>query len=593
MKLGRAFLASILVVTACGAPATPPPNAAPAPSAPPAPSSVAPVASTDAAPPSDDAAIAAAAQAYVDLVVANSPEEATALGIHTRDTELEDRSLAGFEAAIAREEKMLASLRTRFAHPNASRASRTDLALITHALDVDIRTRRERRAVETLPTDYLGPLQAIFLMIAREYAPGPERAKNVLARLEKIPGVVAAAKVNLKNPPRVWTQVGIEQSKAAGAFFDDVRPFLEEALKEDRPRVDKALKLARQAYADYATFLEKDLLPRSNGNFAAGRAYFDFLLHEGYFLDEDADAVLAIGKRLFDDTDAKMTEVARRIDPKAKGWPAVTAKLKGNHPTAQDLLPSYRRELARARAFLVQKDVVAFPPGDDCEVMATPPFERSTITAAYDAAPPFDTKTTKGFFFVTPVDLTLSKDKQEQMLRENDHGDQVDTTVHEAYPGHHLQLSFSRLHPSIARKAESSNLFSEGWALYSEELLNELGYYTDEERLIQLEWTLVRAARVLIDVGLHTQGMTFDEAVAILTGRVHLERELALSEVKRYTSTPTQPLSYLIGREMIFKLRDRYKQREGDKYTLKRFHTEVLAHGTIAPGLIGQEIFEP
>jgi uncharacterized protein (DUF885 family) len=127
--------------------------------------------------------------------------------------------------------------------------------------------------------------------------------------------------------------------------------------------------------------------------------------------------------------------------------------------------------------------------------------------------------------------------------------------------------------------------------------MSELGYYTDEERLMQLEWTLVRAARVMIDVGLHTRGMTFDDAVKMLTGRVHLERELALSEVKRYTMTPTQPLSYLVGRERIVAMRERFKQRatahpESGAFSLKAFHTEVLSHGTIAPGLVEREMFE-
>jgi uncharacterized protein (DUF885 family) len=121
--------------------------------------------------------------------------------------------------------------------------------------------------------------------------------------------------------------------------------------------------------------------------------------------------------------------------------------------------------------------------------------------------------------------------------------------------------------------------------------MSVLGYYTDEERLMQLEWTLVRAARVVIDVGLHTRGMTFDEAVKILTDKVHLEQTLALSEVKRYTMSPTQPLAYLVGREAIFRIRERYKDREGPKYTLRGFHTEVLSHGTIAPGLIAREMF--
>jgi uncharacterized protein (DUF885 family) len=225
-------------------------------------------------------------------------------------------------------------------------------------------------------------------------------------------------------------------------------------------------------------------------------------------------------------------------------------------------------------------------------VVDTPEFERTTITAAYDEPPPFDS-VTKGLFFVTPVDRSLPAREQEEMLRENDWGDIVNTSVHEAYPGHHLQLSFARRHPSPIRKASAPAILEEGWALYCEELMAELGYYTDEQRLMQLEWTLVRAARILIDVGLHTRGMTFDEAVLVLTDKVHLEHELAVSEVKRYTMSPTQPLSYLVGREMIFRLRDRYKEREKERFTLKRFHAEILSRGGIAPGLIGQEMFEP
>ena len=122
--------------------------------------------------------------------------------------------------------------------------------------------------------------------------------------------------------------------------------------------------------------------------------------------------------------------------------------------------------------------------------------------------------------------------------------------------------------------------------------MGELGYYTDEERLMQLEWTLVRAARVLIDVGLHTRGMTFEQGVAMLTDQVHLERELALNEVKRYTMTPTQPLSYLVGRERILAMRERFKQTAGEAFTLEAFHAAVLSHGTIAPGLVEREMFQ-
>lgn len=555
----------------------------------------APVVVVDAAPPPpenpDDEAIAKAEKDFVDLVARTWPETATTLGLHDKDDELDPRDQKAWDKALDDEDRMLADLRERFKAPKASKTARIDLEIMEHWLALNVRYARTTRPLQRFPSIYNSSLNALFLMTARDYAPAEVRAKNVVARLEKIPGVISAAKQNLLNPPKVWTQVGIEEAKAAKSFFDDIKPFLVKSLPNDKPRVEAALKNATKAYDDYAKFLVTDVMKRSNGGFAAGRELFDFMLREDFGIDENADQILATGKKVFAETEAQLTEVSRRIDPKAKGWPDVIKTLKGNHPKAEDLLSAYRTEVLRAKKFLADKDAIAFPPGDDLDVIDTPPFQRSTVTAAYDQPPPFD-KVTKGFFFVTPVDKTLSKSKQEEMLRESDHGDLVDTSVHEAYPGHHLQLSFARIHPSPARRVSSPSVFSEGWALYSEELMNELGYYTDEERMLQLEWTLVRAARIILDVGLHTQNMSFDDAVKLLTDKVHLEHELAVSEVKRYTTSPTQPSSYLIGREAIFKIRERYKAKMGDTYSLKAFHTEALSHGTIAPGMLAREMFE-
>jgi uncharacterized protein (DUF885 family) len=558
---------------------------------PPAPVILLPVAGALAEDTRDDADIARAGRDYIDLIVAISPERATTLGLHARDKDLDDRTLAGFESDLAREDKMLADLRARFPSPHGSRSARTDLSILEHALAVDVRVKRERRPLENQPDVYEAPLDALFVMTARDYAPPAERANAVLARLEKIPLVVRAARANLKHPPKVWTEIAIEKAAGAKTFLDEARPELLAALPGEQARVDKALGIARDAYAAFATFLQKDVLPRSTGNYAAGAELFGFMLKEGYFLDESADDLAKLGQRVLEETKSQMGALAHKMDPSVSDWPEITARVKANHPKAAELRAAYKSEVLRARAFLVAHDVVPFPANDVCDVIDTPPFQRSTITAAYDEPPPFD-KGTRGFFFVTPVDLTLSAEKQEEMLRENDHGDMVDTAVHETYPGHHLQISFERLYPSVVRKVTATSLFEEGWALYAEELMSELGYYTDEERMMQLEWTLVRAARVLIDVGLHTRGMTFDEAVAILTDTVHLEKELALSEVKRYTEEPTQPLSYLVGREMIRKLRERYEQQEKERFTLKRFHADVLSRGGIVPGLLAEEMFE-
>jgi uncharacterized protein (DUF885 family) len=546
----------------------------------------------------DDAAIAKATQDYVELIVSISPETGTALGDHSRDSDLDAYTLEGDAAGVAREQAMLDDLRARLASPRASRTAQTDLALIESALSVDIRLRRDLRPLQRNPATYVAPMNAIFLQASREYTPAADRARASLDRIEKIPAALAPARTNLQAPPAVWVEVAIEQARSAGEFFDGERSFLVGALPDQKARIDVALGAARKAYADLAKVLEHDVLPHATKDFAAGRGLFEFLLRDGYFLSDSPDTLYDLGRRVFDATSAEMDVVARRIDPKAKGWPEVTRTLKAHHPTAEDLVPSYRREVDRARRFLQDRDVVPLPPGDDCKVEETPPFLRNVLTASYEAAPPLD-PVTRGFFYVTPVDRKLARPRQEQMLRENDHGDQVDTVVHETYPGHHLQLSFARGNPSMMRKLADakrallpgSNLFAEGWGLYSEQLMGELGYYTDEERLMQLEWTLVRAARVTIDVGLHTRGMSFDEAVRTLTDQVHLEHELAVSEVKRYTMHPTQPLSYLVGRERIFAMRERYKQQQGSAFSLKAFHTELLSHGDIAPGLVEREMF--
>jgi uncharacterized protein (DUF885 family) len=596
----RPLLALSLLVALAAACGPPPEN--PARPAPPLrPTPVAPEKKPDvkqADPHADDAAIEKAGHDFVDLLAEISPETATELGLHQHDDELDDRSVAGFEKNVAREEKMLADLKARFANPRASRAELTDLEIMEHTLAVDVRMKRAEDPLRRKPDTYTEPMNAIFLMTARDYAPAAVRAENALARIEKIPAQLAEAKKNLVPPPgptqrwapKVWTQVGIESADGAKQFFDDERAPLEQALPAEKVRIDEALRAAQKAYADYTHFLAKTVLPHGKSDFAAGPELFDFLLKQDFFLTESASDLVAMGHRIFDRTESQMTALAKKIDPKAKGWPEVVAKVKSHHPTAKGLIPSYRKELARARQFLVDKDVVTLPPGDDCEVIETPPFQRSTVTAAYDQPPPFD-HVTKGFFFVTPVDTKASKSVQEAMLRENDHGDEVDTATHEAYPGHHLQLSIARRNPSVVRKATGPSIFAEGWALYAEELMAELGMYSDEERMMQLEWTLVRASRILIDVGLHTQGMTFDQAVAFLTDKVHLERPLAVSEVKRYTETPTQPSSYLVGREKIMALRERAKKEWGKGFTLKRFHDELLSHGTIAPGLIEREMF--
>ena len=576
----RAIAVAGIVVAAGCAPAAQAPVAAPLPAA----SSEGATASSDSA----DRAVAALADRYLALLVENSPEHATSLGIHDQDARLDDRTPAGFEAALAREERFLDELERVTFEGKPSRSAEIDLSLLRRMVRVSVRKAREQRPLQTNPSHYLRPISALFEMLARPAPTNEATARAAILRLEQLPGVVALAKRNLDNPSRAATEAALEDARGVDEFLVHHRPFLEKH-GGDAKRARRAVNKAIAAYADYAKWLEKDLLPRSRGQFAMGRDLFEFLLREDYALSEDADEVYAIGKRAFDRAKAELEKAARAIDPDERRWPEVIARLKANHPTPDALVSAYSNETTRARAFLAAKSIVPFPPGEVLEVKETPEFSRATTQAAYDMPPPFDTTTAKGIFLVTPADPSWSAAKQEEYLREHGNGNIVDTVVHEAYPGHHLQVSFARLHPSVVRRVADSNIFCEGWGLYAEELMGEVGYYTPEERLFQLEWALVRAARVLIDVGLHTRSMTIDEAARLLVDEVHLEPVLAEIEARRYALSATQPLSYVLGAEHIRALRDRWTRERGPD--LHAFHKAVLSEGSIPPALVEHAIF--
>lgn len=540
------------------------------------------------APPSPETE--ALSQRYLALLESTSPETATALGHHHADHLLDDRSPAAEARRLADEKALLHDVLARAGRPSG-REDATDLAILRSELEVDLARTAWERPLARRPDLYASPMNAVFLMLAREYAPAKTRATQVLARMNAVPQVIAAAKANLvaKDIPPAWVTVSIDMAKSAKGFFAAQGQTLSEALPGEDAKVKEAVATATRAYDDYATFLETTIAPHAKGDFAAGRAAFEQLYRTSYHLDMTPDEVRAVGARVLGETKAEMTALAKKIDPSAPGFLPVLAALKKKHPTEDQLLPTYRREVLRVRKFLVDKRVVPFPDGDDCEVIETPVFLRSTLTAAYDQAPPFD-PVTKGFFFVSPVDPKASAAEREATLSEHDFGDVVDTAVHEVYPGHHLQLSFARRHPSLVRKITGPSIFAEGWALYTEELLAELGYYSDEERLMQLSWTLVRAARVVIDVDLHTRGMSFDDAVAMLMREVGLGQALAKNEVSRYVMTPTQPMSYLMGRQEIMAMRAKVKVREGSRFSLAKFHEDLLKRGTVAPSLLAREM---
>src|SRR5438105_8496586 len=325
---------------------------------------------------------------------------------------------------------------------------------------------------------------------------------------------------------------------------------------------------------------------RAKGSFAIGRDAFDALLREKELLPYDATSLKKWGEELYAETASKLAEAARALGDAE--WRDSLERLRKDHPAEDELVDVYRREMERSREATTTAGLASLPAGESLTVEAMPDFARPTLPyAAYVQPGPFE-RSRRGRFWVTlPAGDEPQTVKDERLSGHPRKGIAV-IACHEGYPGHHLQLSTAADHPSLARKALRSNVAVEGWGLYVEELMTELGFLdSPETRLLRLKDLLWRAARVIVDVGLATGEMSFDEAVRFMVERARLEQPNAVAEVRRYTLNPLQPSSYALGREAILKLRDKAR---GAGWGMRLFHDRLLGAGSLPPKLLAAEL---
>jgi uncharacterized protein (DUF885 family) len=272
-------------------------------------------------------------------------------------------------------------------------------------------------------------------------------------------------------------------------------------------------------------------------------------------------------------------------------------EIRTDHPTVEDLVPAYQRAMEASRAFVVEHDLLTLPPGEHLHIVETPAFIRPLYPfAGYVMAGPFEPKQL-GIFWVTPVPPGLAPAQTETLLRGHPHAKIPIMAVHEGYPGHHIQMTWGNGAPSLPRKLgyPLANLFIEGWAFYCEEMMEREGFLTDPRgRLMRLAEQLWRACRIVIDVGLNCRDLSFDDAVTMLVDVARLEPPNARAEVQRYTQSPTQPMSYLLGKREILHIADECRAREvaaGRAFALKPFHDALLACGSLPPRLLRLALF--
>lgn len=529
---------------------------------------------------------------YADFFFENNPVMASVLGVHDHDRELGDFSPEALEEKGRRLKDLRRRVHASFEEGDPGDlplAAQIDLDLLMNRIDLDLLDLERIRVPNIMPSIYADNcLYGIFILTARSFAPIEVRIPSILSRLGQIPSFLESAKRNLEEPPEVFTKVAIEVAEGGAAFMDETAAFIADAEPGAASKVGEAAEAAKKAFQRHLTFLKDDLLPVSKGSFAVGESVYNERLKLEHMLAKNAQEIGTLGQRLVDETKREMTDLATRMSDGAH-WRELIAEAKKRHPEAGDIKSAYEREMDRARHFVIEKDLVTIPHDEVLRIVDTPVFERPIIPyAAYLPPGPFES-VQEGLFYVTPVDRAAPPESREDQLQGHNFSSLAITALHEAYPGHHLQLVRSNENPSVIRKLTESNSFAEGWALYCEEMMYRQGFYPDyETRLYQMKDSLWRAARVVIDVGLHTGEMSFEDGVNFLVDQAMIERTNAIAEVKRYTMMPTQPMSYSVGKMEIMDLLGSAKTIRGD-LSLKLFHDLLLDSGTIPPAAVRRE----
>jgi uncharacterized protein (DUF885 family) len=507
----------------------------------------------------------------------DNPVAATYYGIHSFDDQLGDGGRETLLAEIAADREHLAAIEA-LDDASLSPTVRFERDLEVHNVRRSIFEGDELRVWEqrSLALDTVG--DGLFLLFVRDHAPLAERLTAIAARLEGVPRHLDEARTRSERPQvRLWQRIEIESAGQLPLLFDEFVAAGRGVLgSAEQRRLERAASTAAAAVELYTSWLERTL---ANGTDATGvgRELHDRMVELRAFDGLDADAILALGERKLAEERELRGAAAREIDPDADVR-AVVARVKADHATTfNDALEEYRLAMRRARAHLVERALVSIPDDERIDVIETPEYLRNVIPfAAYFSPAAFDPGS-KGVYVVTP-----SVHGEADAMREHNRASISNTSIHEAYPGHHLQLDAARRHPSLTRLLADAPEFVEGWGMYSELMMREQGFDDAPEfRLMLHTDAMWRACRIILDVRLHRGEIGVDDAIDLLVDQTGFERDNARAEVEWYTYRPTYPLSYLLGRTLLLDLRASEQRRLGDAFSLRAFHDTLLRNGSL------------
>ena len=529
-----------------------------------------------------DAAYATLAQRYFDDTFRLEPASATAAGLHTYDALLGDHSAARYARQVALDRRYLGELAGLANMPLGPRTS-LDAQMLANALRDDALLNGTMQSWRHRPDMYVGGASfAIFALMSRPFAPASQRMRDVVARENAIPRYFAQAKQNLTTVDAASAAIALDDVDGSAAFFSRTVPLAFAGVGDAALRRAFFASTARAVGAarDFATWLKRGPVARPRGTYAIGADAYAKRLEYEEGIAIPLDTYLRVGTIALARTRAQMVAVAHRIDPHASVQ-NVVSRVERVHPTAQRLIPAAQADLVRLRAFDIAHHIITLPADANIRVTLTPEFERATTVASMDAPGPLEQHAKQAFYNVTPVDPRDSKRVQELYLETFNDFERPIVSAHEVYPGHFANFAVDRHLPlTLTEKLLSATSFVEGWAHYSEQMIVEEGWGNGDPRvhLMQLKEAILRNARYVVGVKLHTQGMTIPQAIAFFEREAFLDPAEARIESRRGTQDATYGY-YTLGKLAILKLRADYKKKLGASFTLQRFHDDLLSYG--------------
>jgi uncharacterized protein (DUF885 family) len=542
----------------------------------------------------EDRSFSKAVEAFYSDEFRAHPIAATQVGLHDHDDAVDDLSREGQAKDEARLHKALETF-AAFDPSKLSNGDRDDLEILVANIKARLLDAESIGDWKRDPGVYSGGATgAIFSLVHRDFAPLVERLRSAIARERQIPAMLAHGKANLVHPPRAFVDIAIRNVTGSLEFFRTGVPEAfasveDDALKREFAETNDAVIAALESFK---SFLEQELKPKADGTFALGAEVFSKRLAYYDMVDLPPDRLLDIAYAQLRRDKEGIAQTAHQIEPDAT-VESVLAKIRAEHPTAETLIATAKDDLAGLRAFVKNRPIATIPSELLPQVEETPAFRRATTAAALESPGPFETHATAAFYWVTPPDKDLPPEKLEQYLEAYFYSGLEIISSHEVWPGHFMQYLVRRAHPewTLARKMAHAYSTTEGWAHYAEQMMIEEGFGGDDPKLkiAQLQMALMRDCRFVAAIEMHVNGKSVDDATEIFKKQCGSPEPEARREAYRGTRDPGY-VNYTLGKLEILKLREDYRAKMGDKFSLVDFHDRLLAAGLAPIKIIRREM---